>query len=186
MKQYANYHKHDIISNIFVPDTHVKCESYLKRIRSYYHAKTYTEEKRLMKKEKQINYQRLNCLIIICIVILKLIIMGLFSSDYLELMFKPFTNSFLAGNSNPYDYYYRNDLIYSFPYPPMMLWILSIGIFINNYFNISSFFFSNIIVKLPLIIADLVMLFYLFRICGQKSKYILCIYFCSPVILKPL
>lgn len=33
MKQYANYHKHDIISNIFVPDTHVKCESYLKRIR---------------------------------------------------------------------------------------------------------------------------------------------------------
>lgn len=33
MKQYANYHKHDIISNIFVPDTHVKCESYLKRIK---------------------------------------------------------------------------------------------------------------------------------------------------------
>lgn len=33
MKQYANYHKHDIISNIFAPDTHVKCESYLKRIK---------------------------------------------------------------------------------------------------------------------------------------------------------
>lgn len=33
MKQYANYHKHDIISNIFVPDAHVKCESYLKRIK---------------------------------------------------------------------------------------------------------------------------------------------------------
>lgn len=33
MKQYANYHKHDHISNIFTPDTHVKCEAYLKRIK---------------------------------------------------------------------------------------------------------------------------------------------------------
>lgn len=33
MKQYANYHKHDHISNIFSPDTHVKCEAYLKRIK---------------------------------------------------------------------------------------------------------------------------------------------------------
>ncbi len=32
MKQYANYHKHDHISNIFTPDTHIKCEAYLKRI----------------------------------------------------------------------------------------------------------------------------------------------------------
>lgn len=33
MKQYANYHKHDHTSNIFVPDTHIKCEAYLKRIK---------------------------------------------------------------------------------------------------------------------------------------------------------
>lgn len=33
MKQYCNYHKHDHISNIFTPDTHVKCEAYLKRIK---------------------------------------------------------------------------------------------------------------------------------------------------------
>lgn len=33
MKHYANYHKHDHISNIFTPDTHVKCETYLKRIK---------------------------------------------------------------------------------------------------------------------------------------------------------
>ena len=32
MKQYANYHKHDHISNIFTPDTHIKCEAYLNRI----------------------------------------------------------------------------------------------------------------------------------------------------------
>ena len=33
MKTYANYHKHDHISNIFTPDTHIKCEAYLKRIK---------------------------------------------------------------------------------------------------------------------------------------------------------
>lgn len=33
MRQYANYHKHDHISNIFTPDTHIKCEAYLKRIK---------------------------------------------------------------------------------------------------------------------------------------------------------
>ena len=32
MKQYANFHKHDHISNIFTPDTHIKCEAYLQRI----------------------------------------------------------------------------------------------------------------------------------------------------------
>ena len=33
MKQYANYHKHDHISNIFTPDTPAKCEAYLNRIK---------------------------------------------------------------------------------------------------------------------------------------------------------
>lgn len=33
MKHFANYHKHDHVSNIFSPDTHIKCEDYLKRIK---------------------------------------------------------------------------------------------------------------------------------------------------------
>lgn len=33
MKQYANFHKHDHVSNVFSPDTHIKCEAYLKRIK---------------------------------------------------------------------------------------------------------------------------------------------------------
>lgn len=30
-KEYCNYHKHDHISSIFTPDTHIKCEEYIKR-----------------------------------------------------------------------------------------------------------------------------------------------------------
>lgn len=33
MKQYGNYHKHDHVSNLFTPDTPIKCEDYLKRIK---------------------------------------------------------------------------------------------------------------------------------------------------------
>lgn len=29
--EYANYHKHDHVSSIFTPDTHIKCEEYVKR-----------------------------------------------------------------------------------------------------------------------------------------------------------
>ena len=44
--------------------------------------------------------------------------MGFFSSDYQDLMFIPFVKCFLTGQGNPYQFYYDNDLLSSFPYPP--------------------------------------------------------------------
>ena len=41
-------------------------------------------------------------------IIVKLLLMGLFSSDYENLMFEPFVSVFLDGK-NPYEYYYQND-----------------------------------------------------------------------------
>lgn len=55
------------------------------------------------------------------IIILKIILMGLFSSDYQDVMFIPFVVSFLNGETNPYEYYYQNQFLSSFPYPPLML-----------------------------------------------------------------
>ena len=63
------------------------------------------------------------CVITGGIVILKLVLMGLFSSDYQDTLFCPFVNVFLSG-LNPYEYYYENDLMSSFPYPPLMLLII--------------------------------------------------------------
>ena len=56
----------------------------------------------------------------------KLLFMGLFSSDYQNLMFMPFVSHFLLVCSNQYTYYYLNNLEPSFPYPPLMLIIKSI------------------------------------------------------------
>ena len=33
IKEYENYHKHDSISNIFTPDTHIKTIDYINRIK---------------------------------------------------------------------------------------------------------------------------------------------------------
>ena len=42
MKEYCNYHKHDHISSIFTPDTHIKCEQYLKRAKELGHTTYFT------------------------------------------------------------------------------------------------------------------------------------------------
>ena len=42
VKEYGNYHKHDHISSIFTPDTHIKCEQYLKRAKELGHTTYFT------------------------------------------------------------------------------------------------------------------------------------------------
>lgn len=41
-KRYNNYHKHDHISNIFTPDTNVKCKDYIERIKELGHDTYFT------------------------------------------------------------------------------------------------------------------------------------------------
>ena len=40
--EYCNYHKHDHISSIFTPDTHIKCEEYVKRAVALGHTTYFT------------------------------------------------------------------------------------------------------------------------------------------------
>ena len=65
------------------------------------------------------NYYKMLTVIVAAAVLFKLLLMGLFSSDYQDLMFIPFVQCFLDGE-NPYQYYYDNHLLSSFPYPPVM------------------------------------------------------------------
>lgn len=60
------------------------------------------------------------------VLVFKLILMGLFSSDYQDQMFIPFVKVFLSGE-NPYEFFYKNGLPASFPYFPFMLLIEGVG-----------------------------------------------------------
>lgn len=128
------------------------------------------------------NYHKVLWIAIIGTVILKLFLMGLFSSDYQDLMFIPFVKCFLGGE-NPYQYYYDHGLLPSFPYPPVMLVIECIGGVLVTVCGTLPVFMQNLLFKLPLLAMDLLGLYYLMRISKSKRKYILVLYFLSPILL---
>ena len=128
------------------------------------------------------DYYKLLKTVIILTVLFKLLLMGLFSSDYQDLMFIPFVECFLNGN-NPYQYYYDNHLLSSFPYPPVMLLIECIGGILIRIGETIPIFVRNLLFKFPLLLMDLLGLYYLMRISKSKRKYILVLYFLSPIVL---
>ncbi|MDE6319661.1 MAG: hypothetical protein K2M22_08145, partial [Lachnospiraceae bacterium] len=128
------------------------------------------------------NYQKYLKTSILVGVLFKLLLMGLFSSDYQDMMFIPFVGLFLRGE-NPYQVYYDNGLLPSFPYPPVMLLIECIGGIFVTLFGGMPLFFRNLIFKLPILLIDLLGLFFLLRLSRDKRKYILVLYFLSPIIL---
>lgn len=128
------------------------------------------------------NYQKYLKAAILVGVLFKLLLMGLFSSDYQDQMFIPFVDLFLNGE-NPYQVYYDNGLLPSFPYPPVMLLVECIGGVFVTFLDGIPVFFQNLVFKLPILLADLLGLYYLFRISRDKRKYILALYFLSPIIL---
>lgn len=107
--------------------------------------------------------------------------MGLFSSDYQDKMFIPFVSNFLLGN-NPYEYYYQNRLLASFPYFPLMLLLETLGESIIKIFSVTDVFLKNFIFKLPLLIFDCIGYAYILKL-GVRFKYAFIFYFCSPIIL---
>lgn len=120
-------------------------------------------------------------LIIATIIVLKMILMGLFSSDYQDLMFIPFVKTFLSGH-NPYEFYYQNGLLSSFPYFPYMLLIESMGGLLLDVFSPASIFWQNFLFKVPLLIIDTIG-FIVLRRMNVRFKYATILYYCSPVII---
>ncbi|MDQ1911641.1 hypothetical protein RAC89_14620 [Paenibacillus sp. GD4] len=116
------------------------------------------------------------------IVITKLVVMALFSSDYQDKLFVPFVHTFLTSFDNPWEYYYVNNLPKSFPYPPLMLYILSVSYWIPYSFHLPVII-QNVFIKLPIFFADFSILYILYKIFPSKDKEIIYIYFASPIVL---
>ena len=114
---------------------------------------------------------------------LKIILMGLFSSEYQKLLFMPFVNIFLDKSANPWQFAYTHALTAELPYHPLMLYILSFFAFFIKILGLTSVFLQNIVFKLPLLLADLTCFFIFLRLFRQKEKEVLLYYFLSPVII---
>ena len=99
------------------------------------------------------------------IILVKIILLFLFSSEYNTLLFQPFVNSFIKnGFINPWQFYFDNNLnLDSFPYHSLMLLILSPFAVLSELFNIKALF------KLPLLFADLSILYVLIKSFPNKK-----------------
>lgn len=128
-------------------------------------------------------YKKVLFIFFIVGLVLKMVLMTLFSSDYQNEMFIPFVKSFVKYGFNPYEFYYRYDKLPSFPYPPMMLCVESIGAYIIQIANITNIYLVNFIFKLPLLICDIVLYVFLRKMYPDRTKDILVLYFYSPIML---
>ncbi len=124
---------------------------------------------------------------IIGILGVKILLAGLFSSDYSDRMFLPFVSMFLENwggkDWNIYQYYWENQLLSSFPYPPMMLFFLCLSGGFLCLFHPKTIFISNLFAKIPLFFFDSMILFYLIQLFPRERRYAAVLYYASPILL---
>lgn len=109
---------------------------------------------------------------------LKLLLLLLFSSHYSSELFYPFLTSLSFDNLNPWQLYYERSLNDSFPYHGLMLLLLAPFAFLGEFI-----WGGESLLKIPMLIADLGILFILLKLFPHKEKNIYLYYFFNPVIL---
>ncbi len=119
---------------------------------------------------------------------IKVIIACFFASGYMRDLFAPFANYFIgSGFDDPYSYFITNGNGNEFPYPPLMLWLFSLPRAIVWPLipgSIESFtFWDSLIYRIPLIVADFVILIILIRWLKTRTRQVLVWYWLSPVLI---
>jgi len=116
--------------------------------------------------------------ILIYVVLFKVFLLFLFSSQYNSELFYPFLNSLSFENLNPWQLYYERNLIDSFPYHGLMLILLKPFAFFGEHIG-----GGGSLLKVPLLVADLGILFVLLKLFPHKEKKIYLFYFLNPIVL---
>lgn len=131
---------------------------------------------------KTVHFDRFH-FFICAVTIFKIILMGLFTSDYQNELFIPFVTDFITNGGNPYQKFFENGVVNAFPYPTVMLLIESFGAILIKLFGFSTPFMVNAVFKIPSLILDFVGLYFLVKIFPEKRRYAAVFYFASPVVI---
>lgn len=119
----------------------------------------------------------------LAIFFIKIILLFLFSSDYMLKLFIPFVEHFLSNFDNPWQYFYNNPAGVEFPYCPLMLYMLSFFYLPVWALNIASLCLQSFVLKIPTLIADILITFLLIKSFPNKLKEILIFYCACPIII---
>lgn len=131
--------------------------------------------------------QGLNSPLFLIGLLVKIIFAALFASNYLVDLFAPFVNYYVGSFfENPYDFFVKNQQPDAFPYPPVMLWILSIPRIIFSPFFTGDYqqasHLSIFVYRIPVLLADIGICIVLLRWLRKHTKQVLWLYWLSPVL----
>lgn len=125
------------------------------------------------------NIKEIKKIKIIIALILKIFLIFTFSSGYNVELFYPFLTSISYENLNPWQFYYENKInADSFPYHGLMLLILTPFAWLGEFIDEGESF-----LKIPLLFADLGILFVLLKLFPHKEYKIYLFYFLNPIVL---
>ncbi len=115
---------------------------------------------------------------------IKIILMVLFSSGYMDQLFVPFISHYLGHFDNAWDYFYQTTSRHDqFPYQPLMLYVLALFCLPLNLLGWNNAMFVNLFIKLPTLLSDIVITCLLIKMFPTRIKKVFWYYFCSPIIL---
>lgn len=116
-------------------------------------------------------------------IFLKILISFFFSSDFTINYFSPFVDYFISsGFSNPYQEFSSNDFE-NFPYPALMLIILTIPKLLFGFSDLG-IATSSFLIKTPLLIADITIFYTLKSLLNHRyTLRLILIYWFSPVLI---
>ena len=120
----------------------------------------------------------------------KLFLMGLllkitfsifYASSFLDNFFVPFINYYVDNSfNNPYQEFINRGIFNAFPYPSLMLFIVSLPkMLLGSLFDIRSIFF----IRIPILLADIAIFTILLKIIKNNNKKIVIYYWLSPVLI---
>ena len=119
------------------------------------------------------------------VLVLKIAVGTLLASTYLTDLFIPFLEQFAHRPlDNPYHIFWENGQVRAFPYPALMLYIMSAPrLFVSPFWpEHASPFLEFFIYRLPLLAADFLTLAILVRWLRQSNKKVILLYWASPVL----
>ena len=116
------------------------------------------------------------------ILFVKISLAACFSSGYLQDLFLPFVSAFVNGHLDPWAYFSLQTTTASFPYPPLMLYILAPFAALLNGLSIQNILVTHFLIKIPIFIADFVIFVCLCRLRPQSKNLFIWVYLCSPLV----
>ncbi len=123
----------------------------------------------------------------ITILLIKIVSAFLFGSDFIVEGFVPFVKHFVdSGFHDPYKYFVDMGQVKAFPYPTIMLLILSVPhailsfIFSGAWLNDA--FINLFIIRIPILLADLFIFYVLIKWLKTREDKVLKYYWASPIL----